>query len=703
MVRVKAPPTVPSTSLEGVTVTFASYSASCHPDFASKTVTQLKAEIAKCGGSYASKLDQSTHLIASPAQFEKNLKAVKEALERTDVTIVDYDWLAESLKSTSAVAVDNYLLDHSSSAPAVTNGTGNANGNPIADVDSDTDTQKKPNLKRKRGKDSSAHPGAKSSTPASTQKLPTRAKPVLNIPVDEQVPNAQNFTVYVDDDGLAWDATLNQSNSNANNNKFYKLQILNDVKGSKWCWTRWGRVGEKGQSKMLGDGDFSQAKREFEKKFKDKNGNVWDNRDGPIKAGKYVYIEINYAESDDEDEDEDEPLKKKQNGTPDIDEEEDADAAPVESSLDKPVQELMKLIFDLKLFDSTMAALNYDATKMPLGKLSKKTLLKGYEVLKELAALIADPSTAASTGTSFDDAVDHRSNLYFSLVPHVSGRNRLPTLSNMDLIKREIELLETLTDMQLANDIMKMAKNKKDQEKVHVLDRQFKGLGMQEMTPLESKSKEFREIETYLMKTHGSTHGYSYKVDDIFRIERNGEDTRYQSSEFSNMGDKSDRRLLWHGSRVTNFGGILSQGLRIAPPEAPVSGYMFGKGVYLADMSSKSAGYCASYNTNGTGLLLLCEAELGTPPLKLNDSDYNAGEHAQEKGLISTWGVGQTAPLAWKDAGAIHSSLKGVRMPDVAKKAPGPTNEDGAWLLYNEYIVYDVSQIKLKYLLRVKM
>ena len=28
--------------------------------------------------------------------------------------------------------------------------------------------------------------------------------------------------------------------------------------------------------------------------------------------------------------------------------------------------------------------------------------------------------------------------------------------------------------------------------------------------------------------------------------------------------------LLWHGSRMTNWVGILSQGLRIAPPEAPV-------------------------------------------------------------------------------------------------------------------------------------
>ena len=41
------------------------------------------------------------------------------------------------------------------------------------------------------------------------------------------------------------------------------------------------------------------------------------------------------------------------------------------------------------------------------------------------------------------------------------------------------------------------------------------------------------------------------------------------------------RQLLWHGSRLTNFVGILSQGLRIAPPEAPVTGYMFGKGYPL--------------------------------------------------------------------------------------------------------------------------
>jgi len=58
--------------------------------------------------------------------------------------------------------------------------------------------------------------------------------------------------------------------------------------------------------------------------------------------------------------------------------------------------------------------------------------------------------------------------------------------------------------------------------------------------------------------------------------------------------------------------GILSQGMRIAPPEAPVTGYMFGKGVYFADMVTKSGNYCFASRENNIGLMLLCEVALGS-------------------------------------------------------------------------------------------
>jgi poly [ADP-ribose] polymerase len=50
----------------------------------------------------------------------------------------------------------------------------------------------------------------------------------------------------------------------------------------------------------------------------------------------------------------------------------------VESKLPGPVQRLMQLIFNQQYFSDTLASLEYDTEKMPLGKLSKRTLLKGY-------------------------------------------------------------------------------------------------------------------------------------------------------------------------------------------------------------------------------------------------------------------------------------------------------------------------------------
>lgn len=59
-------------------------------------------------------------------------------------------------------------------------------------------------------------------------------------------------------------------------------------------------------------------------------------------------------------------------------------------------------------------------------------------------------------------------------------------------------------------------------------------------------------------------------------------------------------------------------------------------------------------------------------------------------------------PKGWKDAGCVHPALKGVKMPDVSVEAE-TTNKVNASLYYNEYIVYDVSQVRLRYLLRVQM
>lgn len=369
----------------------------------------------------------------------------------------------------------------------------------------------------------------------------------VQIPIDEGCP-LTGYGVHVDEDSIIWDASLNQANTGKNANKFYRLQLLVGPNNHCQTWTRWGRVGDRGQSKLLGTGSLADAKREFEKKFKEKSGLAWEDRMATPKANKYVFIERDYdSDSEDESTDNLPGPDRSVRGLPSC-------------TLDESVQKLMQLIFNERLFAAAMLDMNYDNEKLPLGKLSKASIMRGFSALKDLSAMIQAPGANPTSAI-----IESTSNLFYSLIPHAFGRQRPPVINNLALVQKEIELLEALADMKDATNIMKSEID--ELNRVHPLDRQFLGLGLNEMTPMKPTSDEFQLLDTYLNSTRGHTHHANYEIEDIFRIERKGERERFNKSIFAK--NPQDRRLLWHGSRVTNFGGILSQGLRIAPPEAP--------------------------------------------------------------------------------------------------------------------------------------
>jgi hypothetical protein len=126
-------------------------------------------------------------------------------------------------------------------------------------------------------------------------------------------------------------------------------------------------------------------------------------------------------------------------------------------------------------------------------------------------------------------------------------------------------MLNSLLDIEIAYNILKVdSSNQEDPIDLH-----YKKLQC-EMEVLEKKSEEFKRLVEYVNNTHGSTHShFSISVKDILKIKRGNEEET-----FDKFKSLHNRKLLWHGSRLTNFVGILSQGLRIAPPEAPCTGYM---------------------------------------------------------------------------------------------------------------------------------
>ena len=118
---------------------------------------------------------------------------------------------------------------------------------------------------------------------------------------------------------------------------------------------------------------------------------------------------------------------------------------------------------------------------------------------------------------------------------------------------------------------------------------------------------------------------------------------------------------------------------------------MFGKGVYFADMASKSANYCAAKRGRPTGLLLLSEVALGEAV------EHTAAKYIKKlpAGKLSCKGLGRTAP----DPAAVATTATGAVVP---LGTPTATAAQDSTLLYNEYIVYDTAQVSTKYLCQVK-
>jgi poly [ADP-ribose] polymerase len=136
----------------------------------------------------------------------------------------------------------------------------------------------------------------------------------------------------------------------------------------------------------MGPFSLEEALREFEKKFKDKSGLSWDHRSEEPKPNKYTFLEKNYESADEGDAD---AIKQE-------DDDDDKTIEKPKSELPLQTQRLMELIFNQSHFNSVLEQIGYNADKLPLGKLGKSTLTKGFEHLKELASLIRQPSLAQS-------------------------------------------------------------------------------------------------------------------------------------------------------------------------------------------------------------------------------------------------------------------------------------------------------------------
>jgi poly [ADP-ribose] polymerase len=461
-------------------------------------------------------------------------------------------------------------------------------------------------------------------------------------------------------------------------NKWYRLQIVELEKNSPVrfiFFTRWGRVGEPGNWTQTAATGLQEAYKAWAKKWLEKTKNNWSDREKfEKKPGAYSPVE---AEVEDQD--------TKASGSADADNEdslgasssnEGGDLVPP-SYLDPRLKNLVDMIFDTNMLVKSMTELKIDVKKMPLGKLHRGNLMNGYSTLKEIEqALLSTDEMARFKLPSL-------SSKFYTYVPHDFGRNAPEIIDNFSLLKLKMKQLETLLDILIASELLK--------EKEPLIQKNPSDLNYQkmkvELVPLSSYTREFKLVQKFLSSGYNpKTLGKTLSVVDIFKVDREGEKDRFEP-----FRTQRPRKLLWHGSRVCNFVGILSSGLRIAPPEAPASGYVFGKAIYLSDLVEKSAPYCCPDPETGIGLMLLCDTALGEP-LLLNRPEYIT---ELPEGKQSAKALARFQPDPTKEELGDDKVI-------VPIGAPTPTDLPDVFLDHAEYMVYDAAQVRIRYLVQVQ-
>ncbi|XP_064602038.1 poly [ADP-ribose] polymerase tankyrase-like isoform X2 [Liolophura sinensis] len=452
---------------------------------------------------------------------------------------------------------------------------------------------------------------------------------------------------------------------------YYKMQIVRQ-KGKKIyvLFNCWGRIGDYGQFQHTPFTSLEDAAKEFCKVFKSKTGNEWANfKNFSAIPKKYRIV----------------PVEQRRRGPK-------QEGISVDLNLNLPsrlpphLQNLLKLMSNSRLIEAALSVSGFDVDLFPLGKIKRSALLEARDILQQIASLIRlNEDIGHST---IEDQYQHNmekifslSNEYYHSVPR-SGLEfeRLhPIVSDEDLAN-ELQLLNNLLDYERASRILLGAQfRSKD---INPLDYIYRALGCQ----LQLMSE--REVETqYILK-------YIYnscpccKVEAVYRVSRPGEEAAVRALNLDN------HMLLWHGSGLANFLSILNRGLLIAPPEAPIAGHTFGKGIYFSNSFDKSRHYCDRYENQTSNLMLLSEVALGKiketedlgEPVMHSDSKHN-----------SVAGLGQKIPDDTFDVVLPYGSV--IPLGPLLTR---PSAHHYLDLEYNEYVVHDPSQICLRYLVQFR-
>jgi poly [ADP-ribose] polymerase len=330
---------------------------------------------------------------------------------------------------------------------------------------------------------------------------------------------------------------------------------------------------------------------------------------------------------------------------------------PPPLNLHADVKDLVQYIFaeaTNALTNTVQAKITANGIETPLGILTIGQIEKGERVLAELADLMAKRLAKAKKA----DALADLTGRFYSAIPHRVGRSRQAAMASVidspEAVTVKQETLQLMRDMLRVNG---EADNVLFDAQV---DGQYRSLGC-EIVALDPASTAYREVERHVVDSQVKSK--SIRVKRIWTVHRPEERKRYRGG--SGEGKVGNEQRLFHGSRLSNWVGLLSRGI-LMPKLVGQFGVRrtdagwLGHGIYFGDAACTSATY-ATPGKRRTQLLTVARVALGKP--------------ATFKKI--TWGM--TEPPDGFD------SCHGVR-------------GSGSQFADDEFVVYDPAQYRMEHL-----
>ncbi|KAI9485554.1 MAG: poly polymerase catalytic domain-containing protein [Benjaminiella poitrasii] len=408
--------------------------------------------------------------------------------------------------------------------------------------------------------------------------------------------------LVLDDNHLPYDIMLMKvelrSWGDYTDTSFYKLSIIyNKILDVYILWTRWGPFGREGQHQKTPFFTKEKVVDEFKSIFKAKTGNAWGTHHDSfeVKPGRY------------------EIMHKADHPKDVIVDNFGFLESKVPTELPFEIFNLMKLICNYHYLSRVYSDTNVD---MPLGQIPQSRIEKARTILKDTLEMIniynelrknySDKSKTLESKV-YQHKIAQKCVEYSRILPRSNDSNQaIRSLYdyNNTAITSEMSKVDDLGYIGFAANIILAAKHYI--ESINPLDYAYRTLNcfLKVITP-DTDFSEYQLVRHYA----GATVGERLELVNLFAVDRPEESIRFKPYENS-----QHRKLLWHGSRIGNFMGILKQGLRSTPAVSNYTGSLLGNGVYFADMVSKSLQYAKETYENKSSsaymILLLCEVAL---------------------------------------------------------------------------------------------